>query len=570
MNCQDISLAMDDRDIGALNEAQRREFDAHLEACPDCARDWDLHVRLAATRTPAMPTNLQSRIEMSWPVRGGAAGRRTSRRLVVIGSVVLAAAAAMLTAHLMQESAPAAAPATVSAPPIAPAAQLPAPEPVKVVASAALAATPPAQPPDKEEASPPAQPTPLPAARTVRVLPLQNQATGAATAAVETFFTTFLANLRGNNEIAVIAPDQPEPAGVAAPKLQIRVRGYGPAPEGKFTMEIRNENLQPDGSYRIELVVYPTVDMAAACAGTPPFDTMESCHSPLHVAGALARSVGATLLRSDPALQRDPQARLLDRSLSQGDRLKALTELNDKPNDPAVVLGAADLAKTGSDPKLRAFTWRAMVNVRNPELVAPVVEAMVRDPDADVRLQAMIVAMGFAEDARVRDGFATIAQSDPRPMVRALGQRYVMGEESWKKYMASSLKDTSRPDTERVEALIFELNRPVPMDLQGFLQDNDALPALRDLLPGLPTNSPAGNQPLLLLSRLAQIDDPAITDLVLKGLEKQKSTFALSILRTLFGKHSDDPRVRAALEKIATEDPDPDVRKFVADLLRKP
>jgi hypothetical protein len=570
MNCQDISLAMDDRDIGALNEAQRREFDAHLETCPDCAQDWELHVRLAATRTPSLPADLLNRIESSLPVRGRTGGHHTSRRLVVIGAVVAFAAAAMLALHLMQTPTPAEAQTTALVLPLMPE---PAPEPVEAVTSAAPAPVQPTQTPAKEGTNPPAQPTSLVAPPTVRVLPLQNQATGPSIAAVETFFAALLANLRGSNDIAVLAPDQPEPE-FATAAVRIRVRGYGPAPDGKLTIEFVLESLQPDGNYKPEYVTFGPMDIAASCSGASASETTASCRSPLYVAEIHARSVRARLLRPDPALQRAPQIRLADQSLSDNERLTALSELRDRSSD-AVVLGAVDLAKTATDPKMRAFTWNVMANVRNPELVAPVVEAMVRDPDANVRLQAMIVAAGFANDPRVRDGFVTMAQTDSSPMLRALGQRGIAGEEPWKKYIAASLKDTSRSDADRIEALAFELGRPVRMDLQGFLKDNDALPALSELLPRLGSDSLGRNTVFSLLGRLAPIEDAAITDLVLDvvsgnpGKLKPASSLVY-MLGNMLKSQPDNARIRTVLEKISAEEPDPNLRQTIADLLKKP
>ncbi len=335
MNCQDISLAMDDRDIGASGEPERRDFDAHLATCPDCARDWEIHTRLAATPTPPLPADLLSRIRMSSPVPAKVGGRRTSSGLVIIGAVVvLAAAAAMLAVHSMRTPAPAAAPVAKLEAPAALPAPLPAPESIESVAIAAPVVARPEQPRATEEESPFVQPRPVVKLRTVRVLPLQNQATGTAFTAVETFFVAFLDDLRANHGLVVIAPDQAEPAATAPAERQLRVRGFGPLPEGKFKAEVSLEDLQSDGSYKLELVASPTGEIAAACADSPPFDTMESCRSPAHMAGAQVRFLLSGLLPPDPSLQRDPQARLLDQSLSTNSRLGALLELGNRRSEP--------------------------------------------------------------------------------------------------------------------------------------------------------------------------------------------------------------------------------------------
>ncbi len=82
-----------------------------------------------------------------------------------------------------------------------------------------------------------------------------------------------------------------------------------------------------------------------------------------------------------------------------------------------------------------------MLGVRSPELVSPLVEALRRDPDADVRLQVMTtLAVDFADDPRVRATFDVTAQMDSRPLLRALAQRRITGYEAWKDYMVTSLK----------------------------------------------------------------------------------------------------------------------------------
>jgi len=576
MNCQDISLAMDDRDIGALSEAQRHEFDAHLEICPDCAGDWDLHVRLAATQAPPLPANLQSRIERALPVRGRVAGHGGSRRLVVISVVAaFAAAAAMLSLYLMQTRTPADGSApilvtTSATEPLPEAAPALAAEPVEAT-SAAPAVVPAAQAPAREAAD---LPRPSAALPTVRVLSLQNQATGLAFTAVESLFAEFLANLRAYNDIAVLAPNQPEPVGSASAQLQVRVRGYGPQPEGKFTIELTLERQQPDGSYRPEFAMRAPVDIAAACADTPPFDTIELCHSPRHAAGSQARTVRAQLLRAPS--QRDPHTRLTDQSLNPAARLTALAELRGKLSDPAILQSAIDLAKTATDPMVREQAWLMLYRLRSPDLVVPITEAMVQDPDANVRLQAMTVAaVDFADDPRLGAAFATIAQSDAKPMLRALAHGGFEAGGYWYRYMADSLKDASRPDAERIEALAYQLSSPLPWDLQGFVKVNNLVPVLRELLPRMVPRSAADNKSLLLLSRLAQIDEPAVTDLVVRSVEElwakpTPASIPMGILRNMLGRVRDDSRVRAALEKIGAGDPDPNVRQAVADMLKKP
>jgi hypothetical protein len=571
MNCQDFSLAMDDRDIGALNEAERREFDAHLSTCTECARDWDLHLRLAATPTPPLPVNLHHSIRASLPAQGRAGGRPNSGRLVIVGSLLaLAAAAAVFTVYGTRTPAPAV-PAAAFAPP--PALPVPTLSPERVEASPATApvVTRPVQSTATEKKRPAAQPVSAAKQRTVRLLSFQNQATGAAFTAVDAFFTAFLSNLRNSPGVAVIAPDQPQAPGAAPAELQLRVRGYGPVPEGKFSLELQFENLQPDGTYRLEYIFMPTGDIAPACASSLPVDGMQSCRSPSHLAVGMAKTVASRMAsNSTPP---DPQSQLLDRSLKAENRLGALLKLRElgKHTEPETIGGAIEIVPNIADPKLRAMLWKYMLGARSPLLVPALVEAVKQDPDADVRLQAMTtLAVDYPDDPRMRAALESAAQQDSKPLVRAWARRGLSGEEGWNQYMVSSLKDTSRPAAERAEALAFRLTEPRALDLQAFLNENDAVAALAEVLRTMEAHSPGGNLSLLLNPRVTALDDPAITDLVLNNLEKRPAPYSLSILGGMLKSHSDKSRIRAALEKISAGDPDPSVRQAAEKMLKAP
>lgn len=88
------------------------------------------------------------------------------------------------------------------------------------------------------------------------------------------------------------------------------------------------------------------------------------------------------------------------------------------------------------------------------------------------------------------------------------------------------------------------------------------------------TRSSSANKSTLLLSRPAPIDDPAVTDLVLEtigNLPDDPVSFSvrLSALRSMIGTLRDDSRARAALEKIAAENPDRLVKQSIATMLEK-
>jgi hypothetical protein len=572
MNCQDISLAMDDRGIDALSDAQRREFDAHLAMCPDCDRDWDVHQRLAATRTPPLPENLHHSIRTSLLAAPGAGGRRSYGRMVIFGSMVaLSAAAAMVAVQTMRTPKHAVQPAAAITMP-----ELPAP----MLASEPMAPAPAASTTERPEPSrgveekvPPVQQLPAVKQRTVRVQALQNQATGMAFTAVDALFTAFMSTVRGIPGLVLIAPDQAEAVGAPPAQLRLRMRGFGPLPDGKFSIELSLENLQADGSYRLETIVTPIGDIAPACAGSSLANGMQSCGSPAHVAAGLARIVEVRTSPASSSSPPDPLPYLLEKSSKAENRFGALLKLRElgRHGEPAAVRGAIDLAANAGDSKLRAMVWQYMLSARSPELVPALVEAVKQDPDPDVRLQAMtVLAVDYPDDPRMRAALEAAAQQDSRALVRAWARRGLNGEIGWNEYIASSLKDPRRPDAERIEALAFRLTEPRGLDLQAFLKQNDAMSALVDVLRRMEADSSAGNLPLLTNPRVTALDDPGITDLVLKRLEKlprSGSASRIYILRDMLASHTDKSLIRAALEKISAEDPDPNLRKAAAGIL---
>jgi hypothetical protein len=407
--------------------------------------------------------------------------------------------------------------------------------------------------------------------RTVRVMPLQNQGTGASFAAVETFFNAFMDNLRAQKDLVVFAPDSTGSAADTA-QFRFRVRGYGPVPGGKFGAEVSLEVRNPDGSYQLKMAAMPTGDIAADCASTPPFDTAETCRAPLHTAGAVSRILIAQLVPPDPRLQKDPLEQLLDHSMAIGARYEAFHKLRlqKRLDDPAVVRAVIDLAAALPMAQMRARIWEDMRNVQSPELLPPLVESLRGDLDAQVRQQAAAtLGSAFAGDPRARVALEAAVQEDSSPLVRALARRGISGNEGWEEYIATSLNNDSRSDAERVDALVFAIQENPREDIRAFLQGGAGLESLGELMSRMKSTSTSGWSPLtMLMVRLASSADPATTDLLLANMGKlDTNSKLLSVLRSVPASRHADPRLRAELEKISVEEPDPNLRKFAVTML---
>jgi hypothetical protein len=97
MNCQDIALLLDDRDVRDLGHAEREHVDEHLRTCAECAAAWDAHARVLETPVAAMRSEFPRDVwhTLAQSVAGKSARPRFVRP-TLSGLVLAAAAAAML------------------------------------------------------------------------------------------------------------------------------------------------------------------------------------------------------------------------------------------------------------------------------------------------------------------------------------------------------------------------------------------------------------------------------------------------------------------------------------------
>lgn len=98
MNCQQIALVLDNRDIRRLEAGEHAAVHTHLAACGDCARAWRAHSRLVARAIAPMPPAVPDRL---WRALRAArmaerAPRRFGGRALTIGLLMAGAAAAAI------------------------------------------------------------------------------------------------------------------------------------------------------------------------------------------------------------------------------------------------------------------------------------------------------------------------------------------------------------------------------------------------------------------------------------------------------------------------------------------
>jgi HEAT repeat protein len=421
-------------------------------------------------------------------------------------------------------------------------------------------------------------------------------------------YAAFLERLRAVPGVTLLAADAEAP-GAPVPNYRITISGLegfgGADADHKFGGGFEAEILLPSGTVRAGSYGSYTVEAAPGCATDPRAADLEvrmiTCSDPEGVAAQLVGSLRKWGFPPDPALRHTLLTRLLDRSLDVLQRQQALLDLarfgggysgrksltqpDSALRDPAVIRGAVDLATTASDPKVRALVWTALRGTGNTSLIPPLLAALGRDADSEVRLTALGTLAGeFGADPRVQAAFTATAQRDTRPLVRALAHRAAGGPDAqtqWKQYVMESLKDPRRSPVERIEALFSQMNlgaTSLPLSNDGSavapaldMLDDEAIRMLATALPGAAAESAiVRTSSYQLLGSLGSVARPAVTEMLLDILDSGNTSLRASTVEAL-GKRANrlnDARAYAMLEKLADTDPDPRMRQIAAEALK--
>lgn len=542
----------------------------------------DIEMQLRAALAPCRP-----RVELRSRILARVAGSRRGSRAVLVGTVLaVAAAAAMLTLLIPGKSVEqpmSAKPVAVPAVPATSVQATPISTPVPVEAQRVKVAAP-------EEVVPAVTPF------FVVVLPLEKNSTDAGgKAAIESFYTAFVTELRTVAGAVLLLPESGSLNDDQTNYYRLKTYGWGEGSKFRIGLEgaelSRSKDVKgigpadPGGAVVGQQSASIAGDMSAVCVPSPEMSSF--CASPAGVAVYLVNNLRRNLFPIDPAVTRRLQKQLLSASVEPRQRLKALISLadmkgstghgSDALRDPAIVAAAINIVATTSDPVLRGQVWEVMRESRHRDLVPAAVTSLQQDADGRVRLQAAaILQEGFASDPEVRKVLEVAAREDSRPLVRAVAQRVSGGEAAWKQYVFSSLKDTHRPDAERIEAFeYFSTQRSQYSEGLGFSSsgrlyrareyiDDEVIQSLAEL---------AGRmkdfQPIVayVMSDLGSPKSPAMTSL---ALELLKSTVPFVKGRAIdeLGKQLTDPRARAALEKVRTGGSDVAMREMADKALQ--
>lgn len=606
MNCRDITEILDNRKGATLPVAERRAAEAHVASCADCAGEWSIEGCLATLPDITVPQDFRSRcraVVASRSSRVLPAGSR--RRVIMVAMAALAAAAAVmvllprtpdsLLSHAdarRTELRPAngdtgktAAGESVAELPL----QAGSPEPLVPLGFTVRLVMPDVgvnsgNDDAEAELSRMFGPAMAEEIDNYRKDPERKRA-------LSSLYLALTTELRVIPGLSLVEADLPatEPP-FRHYEVNVRIL-TSLTPDDKFqrpddryipivmSAGLKRRNAKPV----MRLSTGVAIDLQAQCSrrqgGDPP------CTDVQGAASELVRLLREKVFPPDPSVATALQSKLRDAKSEASERLKALTDLFRMQNDfqdarllgdPQMVRAVLDLAAS-ADPKTRAQIWRMMKGSGNTELIQPLMNSLLQDPD-DVRLAAIgALAADFRNDPRVKALLYSVATEDRQPLVRALAERGLSGEAWWNDYVAASLRDSKKSPAQRIEAFVYELYpiAPLPQNENYFDRIKEILdgPTLRGLTEALPHAGTLQGDKGLAGSLLSNIGyqynkDPAVTAMLLDVLEHDTMTRNRTIAGEVLARtHPGDPKVREALNRAMTTDPDLRVRDWVKQVL---
>lgn len=513
---------------------------------------------------------------------------RFPQRWVYVGvALALGAAAAMLTIRWWNSPARAMvanAVAEVVPPPARPVDDV-SPEPAAEPASAETA-----------NASGPTSPKAKPF--TVQVMPLQSDvADPARKAAIESVYDLLVSGLWSVPNATILVTPAIGDVTPATPDYRLALTGTAGStiePDG-YVVELKSTWFRAGGREGGSMYFGTSADASPGCTTPPSTDVLANlpaCTDPAGVAAGLLSTLRKRVFPPDPLLQRRLEERLADSKLESADRLRALVDLGSLGKssglvaardfapglrDPGVVRAAIQLASSAPDPEIRAQVWNTLRGSTDSQLVSPLAMALRSDLDDDTRVQALAtLAEGFAADASARAALEVAAAEDPKPMVRALAKRGLGVESAWTEHVLSSLKNSELPAQERIEAFFYAYGLQTTRTYGTYSADgrilraldDAAIRALAEVIPKAARESTGYRRAsFTLMSEFAQLKHPAITDLLLSELTASDAWYDPSWAVEGLRSRVDDVRVRAALQKVADESPQPQLKSLAASIL---
>ncbi|MEO8315584.1 MAG: HEAT repeat domain-containing protein [Pseudomonadota bacterium] len=433
---------------------------------------------------------------------------------------------------------------------------------------------------------------------TVIVLPLRHTSLDpGAIAPMEAFHAALVTELRKYPALALLVPgvtappDSQQPADYVLTVTSLESRTL-PSGGTAFRMDSRGGALSAGSlasgrQWPVEIRIQPIGQMQAEF-----FASTVQIGEDSSVLPQLAASQ-VEMLRErifpDALVKQWLMMRMRDASSSAMVRIRALDDLLGAQRGRGPALTAMDIgvivAGSATMPADdRAQLWRRLRGTANPELVATMADSLRRDPDLNVRFEALAtLAADYGTDPRVRSAIESAAKEDSEQVVRMAARRVLNGDAEWRRYVMSTLKDSSLPLPQRLAPLLIAArSASTPnelLEMRSLVNDEEAVNLLQTVIRDgwfdYTQTETIGDA----LSLLANSGNPAAPDLLVEipresvrpaappamAPAAQISPAAMSWLM----KNRSNPRVRRILDDLANGNADPRLGSMVEQMMQQ-
>jgi DNA-directed RNA polymerase specialized sigma24 family protein len=318
--------------------------------------------------------------------------------------------------------------------------------------------------------------------------PRQQTQEASAIAAVEAFHAALLETLRELPGLTVLTP------GITAPPVDanhpaeylLTVTGLQLTTLASGSLAFRISGGGSGGAVATGSAQQWPVEIRLQPVGQPASSAFSSALQVGAEGSAALAAQQVQMLRTrffpDALVRQQQLLRLSDAAASGLERDHVLSELLDTPpQGRALALDAPSIAVILQQAAVlradqRAQLWRSLRGYSGPELVEPLLDALRRDPQEDVRFEALAtLTASHVNEPRVRTVLETIAKEDAQPVMRMAARRALGDAAEWRSYVVATLADASLPYAERLVPLLMAIrSATLPaerQDAQGLARD---------------------------------------------------------------------------------------------------
>ena len=557
MNCRDIALLLDDADIRKLTSAERTAVGAHLAGCSACADAWQAHEALCSYPIPAMRSELPARIRQRLrlaptPTRS----RRLPGRPILVGAFLLAgAAAAMVALEPWKAADNGEAAASISAPERPLSAADGSGTAGDVLPGAAIRPDEPAARDAQTVADNSAAAAGGEAFPRLIVLPARHTSPAQEAAWIfEDVRGAFVRALQSKPDVDLVAlgerdmeaPDEPSSAREgrgSLPDDHAADRAIASRLGGTHFVRVWSQATDYEATRSLLIHIY----YEGPSGGNRLLYHIGEAEHPWADAASTGESLaGRVYLALFPESARpDLLSRVTDTSLPDHERGRALEDLSRRGSlSENEIAAALELARTALSPETRRRVWQILGATADPALSQPLTDALLYDPEPQVRSQAAAALAPYLEEPNVRAALEAVAANDPDSSVRLRAGWQLMTDAERRALISDALNDSALPLQERTAPLMLTL-RESRSDL---LLDRRTL----SILVGLARDS--GDPDLDLVATREVEREPDFVEFLLEKLEADDPLVRVAAHHALTTHHLGAPGVRDALAAMLERD----------------